>query len=181
MWYIRREIVTRVSVKMFPLMWNEVITLNSRDECEDFLDNACTMWRAITRSVAPIGFIEFQNQILKHQVRTQNVSQVRMVHEIKSTHQLLIDLTFKFCYRFKPADFVSEDFKMHDYFFSINKDFVTYPRLVPSGIYARHMYPPSEYVPGKSLYGGYEDIAPSKTFYIRTITERIKETYGSVV
>jgi hypothetical protein len=179
--YLRQEIITQVSVLKLPVKRDEVIILNSRDECEDFLDNVNTAWRAISRPVAPIGFIDFQNQILKHQVRTQNVSQVRMVHEIAGTRKLLVDLTFRFRYRFEPADFVTEHFKMQDYFFSINKGFVTYPRLVPSGIYVRHMYATREYEPGKTLYGNYEDIEPSDTFYITTISEHERQTYRSVV
>lgn len=179
--YLRREIVTQLSVLKLPVRREENIVLNSRDECEDFLDNVDILWRKISLPIAPVDYINYENQILKCQVRTQNVTQVRMIHRIVDTSRLIVDLTFRFQYRFKPADYNFQDYTLQEYFSSLPKGFVTYPRLVPSGIYAAHYYPLSERNSERCPGGNYATIEPSETFYVTTETEEIRETYKTVI
>jgi len=74
--------------------------LNSEADCEDLLDVLCGFWEEVSVPVYFREVVEYQNAVLRFQVRTQKVSHVRMVHQHNADGRLLLDIAVLFDYGF---------------------------------------------------------------------------------
>jgi len=172
--FIEKEI----SEMQIPVVTDKHISIDSREQCESIIFELSNFWRRLSRNVAPLGYSEFQNAVLRCQLRSQNATSVRMVHQLVSTSELLFDMQFSFSFGFQPYDYNQEQHDLHTYFSSAPKDFIRYPELVPTGIYARHIYNESDVRNERLGLANYENLQRPEKFYNICITREIQRLYG---
>ena len=172
--FIEKEI----SEMQIPIVMDKHINIDSRERCESLIFELSNFWRRLSRNVSPLGYSEFQNALLRCQLRSQNATSVRMIHQLVSTSELLFDMQFSFSFGFQPYDYEHELHDLHTYFSSAPKGFIRYPNLVPTGIYARHIYAENDIRNKRLGLASYEDIQRPEKFYNICITKEIQRLYG---
>ncbi len=155
---VLQQIETELKEMHFPIAKEINFTISSEEERETALQKLCAFWHTVSLPVCHPGYISYENEILKLQVRTQNATSVRFLHQIAKSKKLLLDTKINFQYQIPPLDYDYEILMFHRYIGTITPfNFIDYVATLPTGIYAHHCYSEKDIQKERNGYANYND------------------------
>ena len=100
---------TRIKIQLrklrSPAEMREAVNIDSEADCDDLLDVLCGFWEEVSVPVYFREVVEYQNAVLRFQVRLQKSSHIRMIHQNSRDGRLLLDDPVLLNYRFSPESY----------------------------------------------------------------------------
>lgn len=156
---ILQQIETELKEMHFPITKEINLKISNEEERETTLQKLCAFWHTISLPICHPGYINYENEILKLQVRTQNATHINFLHRIARSNKLLLDVKINFQYHLPTLDYDYEIMLFHRYIGTISFDFVDYVTRIPTGVFAYHNYSRKNIQKESNGYANYDNTA----------------------